>query len=500
MIVSALAATFSGFVAGLEGPNLYLSHALERARAATGVPGMSAVLVQNGRTVAVGASGFRKYGTPGNVRVTDAFRVGSVSKPITGYLAGVALPLKGVSWNNTMQSVYPTMVTWPGVRRQYLQATVAHLMKHESGMPYRPGNDPGSCFLSPSAPTPKDRRMAYTKSAVRDIPKNGLGAATVYGGGSIIVAGMMEQKFNRAFPELLQIHLFGPLGITSGGVGKPPAIWEHVWESNKPKPHWVDDAHTLVHAPAGAIYLNAEDLGKFISATLYDAQHGKRLLSKPKLQTMFAPDSHNATPSGFFASGSNYGVPGKPALAHDGDNGGQYSRIHTSPPENYGYGIMANMAGDRGVQAVNLANSEIVALNKKMTAANNYHRSLLGYKSISASANFNDDHRAPKAMDGSFLTRWAAPAGVTTATLTVQPLTPTTITGAMVDEEYGRIKKFAIEYRNSATDSWKTLATVHGCGPQKLVIFPPTLVVYVRLNVLEATDGPSIWEFHLYKA
>jgi hypothetical protein len=46
---------------------------------------------------------------------------------------------------------------------------------------------------------------------------------------------------------------------------------------------------------------------------------------------------------------------------------------------------------------------------------------------------------------------------------------------------------------------WKTFCTGTTIGDSWSKSFAPTTAQRVRLNVLEATDGPTIWEFELYK-
>jgi CubicO group peptidase (beta-lactamase class C family) len=74
--------------AAFENPSDWLTRNLEAIRARHSAPALAAAIVMNGRIVAEGATGFRKQGADVRVKVTDAFQLGSITKPMTAALAG----------------------------------------------------------------------------------------------------------------------------------------------------------------------------------------------------------------------------------------------------------------------------------------------------------------------------------------------------------------------------------------------------------------------------
>jgi alpha-L-fucosidase len=72
--------------------------------------------------------------------------------------------------------------------------------------------------------------------------------------------------------------------------------------------------------------------------------------------------------------------------------------------------------------------------------------------------------------------------------------------GVRFEEALGeRVQRFEFQYRAGA--EWKTLYTGSKLGrwhQQKLD--PPVKAREFRLNILDATDGPTICEFELFKA
>ncbi len=67
----------------------------------------------------------------------------------------------------------------------------------------------------------------------------------------------------------------------------------------------------------------------------------------------------------------------------------------------------------------------------------------------------------------------------------------------MIDEAYeGRIRKFQLQAKEG--EAWRTIFAGDKVGRNFTAKFPPVTTRIVRLNILEATEGPTIWEFQLY--
>ena len=106
---------------------------------------------------------------------------------------------------------------------------------------------------------------------------------------------------------------------------------------------------------------------------------------------------------------------------------------------------------------------------------------------------------ADKACDGDSETRWATDNGTTNAWLEVDLGRPQTVGRVVIEQAYPelkRVKEFAIEYWND--DQWKACYTGEDLGATLDATFAPVTAQRVRLNITEAIDGPTIWEFQLY--
>jgi alpha-L-fucosidase len=105
-----------------------------------------------------------------------------------------------------------------------------------------------------------------------------------------------------------------------------------------------------------------------------------------------------------------------------------------------------------------------------------------------------------KAVDGRDDTRWATDASTTSAWLEVDLGRPATFSRAAIIQafpELKRIHKFAIEYFRDG--QWETCYRGGDPGGELNAGFPPITAQRVRLNLLDANGGPTIWEFQLFR-
>ena len=104
-----------------------------------------------------------------------------------------------------------------------------------------------------------------------------------------------------------------------------------------------------------------------------------------------------------------------------------------------------------------------------------------------------------KAIDGKLDTRWATDNGTHQAWLEVDLGKPRAFDHVSIVQAYpelNRIRRFAIEYWTG--DVWKVAFNGGDPGAKLVVSFPPVTAQKVRLNILNATEGPTIWEFKVF--
>jgi len=132
------------------------------------------------------------------------------------------------------------------------------------------------------------------------------------------------------------------------------------------------------------------------------------------------------------------------------------------------------------VTAVSMPSASLAHLKK--ARASNVHR--------------NDSQHGPdKAVDDDPATRWATDSGTKQAWLEVDLGKASMFNRVKINEAYDRVQEFELQYRDN--EQWKTFARGKKIGSDYSVQFKPVTARLVRLNILKATEGPTIWEFQL---
>jgi alpha-L-fucosidase len=111
--------------------------------------------------------------------------------------------------------------------------------------------------------------------------------------------------------------------------------------------------------------------------------------------------------------------------------------------------------------------------------------------------NDKNDYSAARAIDGNPGTRWASAKDTAAATLEVDFGKAVEFDRVVISEYAERVKSFAVEVWNGS--KWSEVATGTDLGERKELRFPVAKASKVRLNIKQATDAPSIWEFKVLK-
>lgn len=111
-----------------------------------------------------------------------------------------------------------------------------------------------------------------------------------------------------------------------------------------------------------------------------------------------------------------------------------------------------------------------------------------------ASNSCGGEYKASSAIDGDPQTRWASTAQQ--AWVEVDLGKPMTFNRALISEAFApRVQSFKLQAK--VGDAWKTFHTGTTLGANFQASFAPVTAQVVRLNVLQASDWPTIWEFQL---
>jgi hypothetical protein len=127
-----------------------------------------------------------------------------------------------------------------------------------------------------------------------------------------------------------------------------------------------------------------------------------------------------------------------------------------------------------------------------------YRPSVIKGAKVRASNVFqNDSQYSPDmALDSKWNTRWATDAGLTSAWLEVILPESKTFKTMFISEGWDRIRKFQLQCKRKG--QWQTIAEGSLVGSHYSQQFAPVTAEHLRLNITEAADGPTIWEFQLF--
>jgi alpha-L-fucosidase len=119
----------------------------------------------------------------------------------------------------------------------------------------------------------------------------------------------------------------------------------------------------------------------------------------------------------------------------------------------------------------------------KATASNVYQRQ-------------TEEYGPQQAFDNDPHTRWATDSGTKQAWIAADLGKLHTIQRVRIEESYsGRVRQFEFQYRDGET--WKTLFTGTNIGQWFQQKFEPVAAREFRLNILDASDGPTIADIEL---
>ncbi|MBN2216102.1 MAG: alpha-L-fucosidase [Pirellulales bacterium] len=168
-----------------------------------------------------------------------------------------------------------------------------------------------------------------------------------------------------------------------------------------------------------------------------------------------------------------------------------------------GANLLLDVGPDRSGRVPDDQVEALVNLKRAIDHPDKFPASITLGKKVAASRVYENDPRyaATSAVDDDYGTRWAAPEGATSAWFEVDLGLAMTFDRAVlvtpVPPEFARIRAFQIEYFDEG--QWKVGhkgGSVSASGLE--VSFKPVTAQRVRLNITEATNGPTLSEFQLF--
>ena len=338
------------------------------------------VVLQDG-SILTHADGLRKKGTTHKTKQNDIFALGSIGKPLTGYLFAILATknnkLKAKGFDTTIGDIFDDILkkieldfTLKGKStsniKHYRKTTVAQLMSHISGLDYQPQsrNYPVNREILlgiPPGQSIRKRRELYIQFALEDYPFGGNSVwheedddgkkyttNKRYSGGCIIVASMIERVMNKSWETLIKEYVFNPLKITqfrfegtsNDAFGLVTGTQQHTLNNGKFTSHGIlptdVDQRGAVHGPAGKPNMSMQDFGKWIRAVLHNNKSSTVISTFNRYFAQVPTADFSA--GGWVVSGNNHW--------HNGSQEWNYSFAEINRQNGYGAYAFTNIAND----------------------------------------------------------------------------------------------------------------------------------------------------------
>ncbi len=347
---------------------------LEPIRQANGLPALAAAVVKGGETVAVGAVGVRKAGSPQRVTADDKWHIGSCTKSMTAALAAMLVEDGMLRWDMTLAEMFADIESQ--MQPEWHHVTLEQLLAHRGGAPHELSEQGlwGRLWQRVDQPPREQRQYLMRELLTKHKPVAPPGTKTVYSNAGYALAGhAMETLLDRPWEDLLRQRLFAPLGMTGAGFGAPASVgqvdqpWGHkggedgTFEPVAPGLH-ADNPAAI--GPGGTVHCRLADLAQYAAWHLAAARgerarHASPLLHPEtfeRLHAPFASDSEYAF--GWVATSRPWG--GGTVLTHAGSNTMFYAVIWIAPKKDFAVIVCTNAGGPVAEKATDTAASALI--------------------------------------------------------------------------------------------------------------------------------------------
>jgi CubicO group peptidase (beta-lactamase class C family) len=321
------------------------------------VPGMAAVVVQSGQTVALGVAGVRTRGKHDNVAAADRFHIGSDTKAMTAMLCGILVDEGKLKWDQTLGETFPELKK--SMHPQYQAVTLEQLLTHRGGAPGELIKDELWGKLRQHKGTPTSARRLLLQGVTSKPPEATPGEKFIYSNAGFSIAGHMAEKAaGKSWEDLMRQKIFRPLGMSTAGFGAPGTRAKN----DQPRGHKADGSpvepgagadNPVAIGPAGNVHCSIGDWARFVAANLPSA---KTKLVKPEtLEKLHTPaPGEEKYAMGWIIADGQPGAGG-PALTHAGSNTMWFAVAWLAPAKDFAVLVACNQADDKATNDAVLA-------------------------------------------------------------------------------------------------------------------------------------------------
>lgn len=327
---------------------------LETTRRKYDFPALAAAIITSDKVVAMGVTGYRKYGDPTPATINDQFHLGSDTKSMTATLIGMLVEQHKLEWKTTLAKALPDLAKT--MLPDYRTVTIEQVMGQRSGFSNETAlKDMTMDALRRLKGSPMQQREVYVKKLLQEKPTYKPGSKYLYSNRNYALLGAIVEKITKTpWESYIQQKLFQPLGMTTAGfgaMGTSGAVdqpWQHRIDDQgnhipiEPGP--FSDNPSII-APAGLVHCSIGDWAKYIQMHLKGARGVKTLLSPETIKKLHQPVAGGDYAGGWIVTHRDWAGGDNTALTHAGSNTQNYAVVWIAPGRDFAVLIATNQGG-----------------------------------------------------------------------------------------------------------------------------------------------------------
>ncbi len=320
-----------------------LTTLIEHEMETKGLPALSIVVVDDQKVVWARGFGLADpdLGIPATART--AYRVGSVSKLFTDIAIMRMVERQEIELDTPIGSYLPHFEPKSSFGKEI---TLRQLMSHRAGLVREP---PVGNYFDDTEPSLDETVASLNETALVYEPES----RTKYSNAGIAVVGrVLEKGSGVSFEEYLKSNVLEPLEMERSGFRRDAEIKRTLATAYM----WTYDGREfeapgfqLGMAPAGSMYSNVLDLGKFMKCLLRGGEIGRgRLLEEETLEAMYSPQFGDSAYGLGFAISE---LDGHRLIRHGGAIYGFATELAFLPEKKLGVAVVTTMDGANSVMS-----------------------------------------------------------------------------------------------------------------------------------------------------
>ena len=226
----------------------------------TNLPALTGAIIDSEGMRAIGTTGVRVAGGNDPVVKSELWHLGSNTKAMTATLYATFVRDGELSFDNTMEELFPNL----NVHSGFANVTPRMLLAHRGGAPAAIFPQQWSDWWAGG--DVQTLRAEWAEVLLQNTPPATVGQYTYSNGGYVIVGAILEAHTGKSWEQLMQERLFTPLEMDRCGFGAPPAGSAVGHDSTGTPQHGLDNPPTL--GPAGTVHCDLQSWSKFVSANI----------------------------------------------------------------------------------------------------------------------------------------------------------------------------------------------------------------------------------------